>query len=149
MRPFPCIDLEPGDPDFEKGYLCRMTDIDEVIASLALPQPRIEMPYSLLEQLPGGLCRMTLLPGYAWNWASIPILSRWKWYRTLAPYWYRGSGHHDDLYQAIKLGLLPRSCRDDADRIMLELIKADGSPWWRRGFDWVGVRLFGGFTLGR
>ena len=143
MKPCLYVDLAPPDPDYAAGYICRLTGDCESIVRLDLPAERIELPFRLFERFDGGLCRITLRSGYAWNWASIPVLSRWSWWRRQAPYWYRASGNHDAGYQSIEDGAFPPSYRAEFDRIMRECLAEDGSPFARRWLDWAGVRAFG------
>lgn len=77
-----------------------------------------------------------LADGYRWDGPSGPTID--------TPSWMIASLVHDGLYQLMREGSIPESCRRDADVLMMELLKLHGMPWWRRAYTWAGVRLFGG-----
>lgn len=86
---------------------------------------------------PDGL--LTIAAGYAWDGASGPAID--------TPSFMRGSLVHDALYQLIRLGVISLDQRAAADRILRDIVRADGM-WAPRAW-WVhqGVRLFGGIYL--
>lgn len=59
----------------------------------------------------------------------------------------RASLFHDVMYQAFELGLIKRnfSNRRKADKLFLQIMKADGANWILRTTYFLGVRGFGGF----
>lgn len=82
---------------------------------------------------------MTLSAGYAWDGASgIAINTK----NSL-----RASCGHDALYQLIRLGLLPRTKRLQADRNLRVWLIEDGMLELRAGIWFLAVRLFGELYL--
>lgn len=78
---------------------------------------------------------------YQWDGASGPAIDTDDW--MLA------SLVHDALYQLLRERKLPMACRKNADKQMLDLLKAAGMPWWRRGYSYIGVRIAGGIRIRR
>lgn len=76
--------------------------------------------------------------GYCWNGCTMAPDLR----STM-----RASLFHDITYQAFELGLLELnfSNRRRADKLFLEIMKADGANWILRTTYFLGVRGFGGF----
>lgn len=82
---------------------------------------------------------MTLSAGYAWDGASgIAINTK----NSL-----RASCGHDALYQLIRLGLLPRTKRLQADSDLRKWLIEDGMLELRAGIWFLAVRLFGELYL--
>ena len=79
---------------------------------------------------------LTVLAGYAWDGPSGPTIDTKSFMR--------GSLVHDVLYQAIRLGYLPRSQRETADRILKELCIEDGMWKWRAAVVYKTLRYFAG-----
>lgn len=76
--------------------------------------------------------------GYAWDGASGPTVD------TLDSM--RGSLIHDALYQLLRLGLLPRSFKDAADKLFREILIEDGMPEIRADVWYTAVTTFAGFA---
>jgi hypothetical protein len=77
--------------------------------------------------------------GYCWNGANGPT---WD---TLSCR--RGSMVHDALYQLISEGILPRSFKEVADRILYDLLLEDGMWKWRAdGWYWA-VDTYGDYFI--
>lgn len=60
---------------------------------------------------------------YAWDGPSGPTID--------TPNFMRGSLFHDALYQLMREGLLPQSCRKAADELLRVHCREDGMPWLR------------------
>lgn len=86
-----------------------------------------------LELKPDGT--LTVKAGYAWDGASGPALD--------TPSAIRGSLIHDALYQLMREGFLPQSCREIADRILVEVCRMDGMDPLRAAGWYAAVREFG------
>ncbi len=63
--------------------------------------------------------------GYAWDGASCAVDTQ---------SFMRGSLIHDALYELMRKGKLPASCKSRADEVLVEICKADGMSsmrcWW-------------------
>lgn len=77
---------------------------------------------------------LTILPGYAWDGASGPTVD--------SPSSMRGSLVHDALYQLMRMGVLPESCRPAADKVFYRLCIEDGMDRFRAWVWYWAVRLF-------
>ena len=73
--------------------------------------------------------------GYAWDGASGPTIDTKSSMRA--------SLIHDILYQAMGLGLLDRSFREQADRELRKICIEDGMWHWRAEAWYLAVRKFG------
>lgn len=73
--------------------------------------------------------------GYAWDGCSGPT---WDDKTNM-----RAGLIHDALYQLIRLGHLPQSCKDAADRELQKAMIDDGAFKVRAWYYYQGVRLFG------
>jgi len=78
--------------------------------------------------------KLTLAKGYAWDGPSGPTID--------TPDFMRGSLVHDGLYQLMREGLISRKHRAYADRLLRDICREDGMPWWRAQYVYVAVRLF-------
>lgn len=54
---------------------------------------------------------------------------------------------HDALYYLIQSGLIDSRHRKAADDLMLRFCRFTKMPWPRRGWTWLGVRVFGRLAL--
>ena len=79
--------------------------------------------------------------GYRWDGASGPAID--------TDTFMRGSLVHDALYQLIRLGRVSLDERPAADRLLYDIVREDGMWSIRAAWVYAGVRLFGGFYLGR
>jgi hypothetical protein len=89
--------------------------------------------------------KLTVKAGYAWNGCSgVP---KFKWTQWLVRCLLRGSLPHDVLYQAMQLGLLPKSFKPLIDKLMLAIWRVDAcfAPMAYTGY-WL-VTIFGGLYL--
>lgn len=84
---------------------------------------------------------MTLSAGYAWDGASGTAINTKNSVRA--------SCGHDALYQLIRLGLLPRTKRLQADSDLRRWLIEDGMLELRANLWFFGVRLFGEFYIKR
>ena len=91
---------------------------------------RYESPFISLNIL--GL--LTIWMGYAWDGASGPT----KDDKTNT----EPSLVHDGLYQLMRLGVIPNSCRRYIDNLFISLCKDKGMPAWRRWYYRKGVYTF-------
>ena len=73
--------------------------------------------------------------GYAWNGANKPAINTKNSVRA--------TEIHDALYQAIRMGFLPKSYRDEADREMRKALREDGMSYLRARWWYRGVRVGG------
>ena len=83
--------------------------------------------------------KLSIFCGYAWDGPSGPAIDTKSFMRA--------SLVHDALYQLMREGLLPQTCRKTADKIMRDVAKADGMSWPRRVWTYWGVRLGAGFAV--
>jgi hypothetical protein len=97
---------------YREGYKYQLA-ADYSIETGIEPPERIETDYLRMEA--GGL--LTCLKGYAWDGAS-----GWTFDTNDSM---RGSLVHDALYQLMREGLLPQSCRPPADDLLRTLLLAD------------------------
>lgn len=72
---------------------------------------------------------------YAWDGPSGPVRDR----RNVM----RASLVHDALYQLIREGTIPDTCRNQADQIFRDLCIEDGVPRWLARIYYRGLRAFG------
>lgn len=102
---------------YRKGYkyqLVRCYSLQTNITGHSCKTPYIELtPESVL----------TINKGYAWDGASRPA------YDSKSSM--RGSLVHDALYQLMRLGLLPQSCREKVDDLLHNICVEDGMWHWR------------------
>ena len=76
--------------------------------------------------------------GYAWDGPSGPTYDSKN---SL-----RGSLVHDALYQLMRLGLLPESCREQADKLLHDICVEDGMNNFRANLWKTMVEDFAGFA---
>lgn len=81
---------------------------------------------------------LTIFAGYAWDGCSGPTYDD----KTNM----RGGLVHDALYQLMRLGLLPESYREYADRTLKELCLEDGMCRLRAWYYFEGVDHFAAFA---
>lgn len=92
----------------------------------------IKTPFITLS--PDGV--MCILAGYASDGPSGPTID--------TPDSMRGAIGHDGLYELMRCGLLPQSCRKQADQKLREWCLADGMNEIRADIWYEGVREFAG-----
>ena len=78
---------------------------------------------------------LVIYKGYKWDGPSGPTID--------SSSFMRGSLVHDALYQLIREGKLEYKFRKPADKILKEICKQDGMPFWRRNYVYWGVRAGG------
>jgi hypothetical protein len=78
--------------------------------------------------------KLTCHKGYAWDGASGPTFD--------TPDSMRASLGHDALYQLMRMGLLPPSCRDEADSLLRKICIEDGMNPVRAKLWYMAVRMF-------
>lgn len=78
---------------------------------------------------------LIIAENYAWDGASGPVVNTEN---TL-----KATLVHDGLYQLMRLGKLPRSCRKAADKEMKQIMIENGCSKHRANLWYVCVRLFG------
>lgn len=79
--------------------------------------------------------------GYAWDGPSGPTVDTKDFMR--------GSLAHDALYQLMREGALPQSCREAADKLLHDLCREDGMNPVRAAYVYAAVREFAGFAARR
>lgn len=85
---------------------------------------------------PRGL--LIIAEGYYWDGPSGPTIDTEDFMR--------GSLVHDALYQLMREGFIDRGYRKHADKILYNICREDGMPWWRAQYVYRGVRWFGGMS---
>ena len=80
-------------------------------------------------------CKLLIRAGYAWDGASGPT---WDSKNSM-----QGSLVHDALYQAIRLGLLPRALKKESDDLLQSICISDGMSRIRAGLWHRAVQKFG------
>lgn len=81
---------------------------------------------------------LTVKSGYAWDGPSGPTFDTKSFMR--------GSLVHDALYQLMRGGYLPESCREDADQELHRICREDGMNRFRAWYVLLGVRKAAGFA---
>ena len=81
---------------------------------------------------------LTIRAGYAWDGPSGPTFDTKSFMR--------GSLVHDALYQLMRGGHLPSSCREDADQELHRICREDGMNRFRAWYVLLGVRKGAGFA---
>lgn len=114
---------------YKKGYVYQLSR--DLVVDTGLKGYDIATPYVRL--LPNGI--MIMAKGYAWNGASCFPDFEWIIY---------GSCAHDAGYQLIRLGLLPKSCKEHFDELLGDHCYRDGAFSIVAGAVEAGVKKFGG-----
>lgn len=73
---------------------------------------------------------------YCWDGPSGPAIDTRNFMR--------GSLVHDALYQLIRMGLLPKSRKGDADQLLRRMCIEDGMSWVRAAWVYTAVKTFAG-----
>lgn len=94
-------------------------------------------PYATLSE--NGL--LIVRAGYAWDGPSGPTVD--------TPDFMRGSLAHDAIYQLMREGSLPQSCREAADNLLRSICREDGMSWFRAWYVYQGVRRFAGYAAAK
>lgn len=81
---------------------------------------------------------LTILKGYAWDGCSGPTIDTKD---TM-----RGGLVHDALYQLMRVGLLDRSWREEADLTLQRICREDGMSKFRAWYYFQGVDYFAKFA---
>ncbi len=81
---------------------------------------------------------MEIKRGYAWDGPSGPTFD--------TPDSMRASLPHDALYQFMRMGLIPQSCRPKADELLHRLLLEDGMSELRADIWYEGVKEFAPFA---
>lgn len=81
---------------------------------------------------------LTIYRGYAWDGPSGPTFDTRDFMRA--------SLVHDALYQLIRMGLLARAFRDEADNLLRFLCLQDGMPMVRASWVHAAVRAMGNLS---
>lgn len=125
-------------------YCFRLTrDVSRTITIKDAPR-RVKMfegEFVSIHPMGNDRCVVTTRKGYAWNGATgLPEFLH-------SDAWISESLLHDPLYQLIRLGVLPRSARKEADCIFYEGLVFRGV--WRliAGGAYCLVRTFGGYFI--
>jgi hypothetical protein len=81
---------------------------------------------------------LTIKGGYAWDGPSGPTIDTKSFMR--------GSLVHDALYQLMRNGHLPGSCREAADQELHRICREDGMTRFRAWYVLLGVRKYASFS---
>jgi hypothetical protein len=90
--------------------------------------------------VPAQACRLTevgtlhVFAGVHWDFGSGPAVD--------TPAVVKASLAHDCLCWMTDTGRLPWECRAIADKVYRELLQQYGCPWFRRWYQWAGVRAY-------
>ena len=76
--------------------------------------------------------------GYAWDGPSGPTID--------TPDFMRGSLAHDALYQLMREGALPQTCREAADKLLRDICREDGMGAIRAWYVYQGVRRYAAYA---
>lgn len=79
---------------------------------------------------------LTIKAEYAWDGASGPAFDTKNFMQ--------GSLAHDALYQLMRMGLLDRAYRKQADLVLKAICRADGMSWIRAAWIYRAVRIWSG-----
>lgn len=89
---------------------------------------------------------LVLQPRYASD--GVTGITGTPWQNLLERKWLRrGAFGHDGLYQLIRLGLLPKEYRRDADDLMKMWCIEDGAWEWEAGIVWRFINKWGGEAI--
>ncbi len=78
---------------------------------------------------------ITIKEGYCWDGPSGPTIDTLNFMR--------GSLVHDALYQLMRMGELPSSCREKADDLLRHMCIVDGMSQFRAWYVYIFVRCLG------
>jgi hypothetical protein len=78
--------------------------------------------------------KLSIRAGYAWDGPSGPSIDTKNFMR--------GSLVHDALYQLMREGALPQTCRKFADQLLYKHCREDGMFWLRAKWVYWAVKLF-------
>ena len=98
------------------------------------PEKYLELPFSSLSK--DGI--LTCCRGYAWDGATMAIDTK---------NFMRASLCHDALYQLMAHNLLDKKWREQADKELIKVAKANGMSAFRRWYVYLAIRTFGGNHL--
>ena len=114
-----------------------------------LPQPvlqpientdNMQVVQTFVVDLPVLKKRLTILPGFETDGASIPRLFWSCAGEPFSPHFVAAAVCHDALYAA------ELCTRDQADDTFLELLEIEGLSWFHRNLFWVAVRVAGSWA---
>lgn len=77
---------------------------------------------------------LVVFAGFLWDWGSGPAID--------TPSVVRASLAHDALCRMTDTGRLPWKYRAIADQTYRDLLQQYGCPWFRRWYQWAGVRAY-------
>lgn len=83
-----------------------------------------------------GMGGLFIRRGYAWDGPSGPAIDTANFMR--------GSLVHDAIYQMMREGIIPESCREHSDRLLQKICVEDGMSGLRAWWVYKGVRFGGG-----
>lgn len=113
--------------ELNEGYIIFLREIEFIFTDMRLVET------DFLKLMHGSL---VIKKGYAWDGPSGPTIDTKNFMR--------GSLIHDALYQLIREGVIPKSSRKKADKILYRLCREDGMEWFRAQYVYRAVRMFGG-----
>jgi len=119
--------------ELEEDYSINLKELDDPAIWAIL---RKDQKKSIFKYLYIQFEILTLMKGYACDGPSGPTVDTEDFMR--------GSFVHDALYQLIREGVLGKSFRKKADKILYRLCREDGMPWFRAQYVYRAVRWFGG-----
>jgi len=118
------------------GYVVEETRVRTLKIKTGMPEGLlIANKYFTVYVLDAGHILVVIEPGYAWDGPSGPV------FHTKT--WMDGSLFHDLGYQLMRMGILPRNCKNDFDRAMQQICIEKGMWKFRAWYSYQGVHYFG------
>lgn len=114
---------------YKEGYKYQL--VEDSINQITILGYTVKVDF--IELTPFG--QLIITKGYAWDGPSGPTIDTKNFMR--------GSLVHDALYQLMREGCIPITCKDSADRILQSFCLADGMSQLRAWYVYQGVHLFG------
>ena len=115
---------------YQAGYKYQLAELYTVFTDI---KPTGSLDHEFIRLDSSGWLKIK--SGYAWDGPSGPTVD--------SKNFMRGSLVHDALYQLMREGLLPESCREQADNELRRICREDGMSWLRAWYVFKAVRNFG------
>ena len=115
---------------YRSGYKYQLAE-QYLIQTKIFPEKRIKTQYIDLAE--NGT--LIIKKGYCWDGASGPAIDTKNFMR--------GSLVHDAIYQLLRMELINKSYKNEADNLLREICRQDGMSWIRAWWVYRGVYRFG------